>query len=58
MVQMPFFLSRKAHHGFTLIELLIVVVIVGVLASIAYPAFQDSIRKARRADASAGLSAV
>ena len=58
MVQTPFSLSRKGHHGFTLIELLVVVVIVGVLASIAYPAYQDSIRKGRRADASAGLSAV
>jgi type IV pilus assembly protein PilE len=36
--------------GFTLIELMIVVVIVGVLAMIALPAYQDFIRKGRRAD--------
>lgn len=36
--------------GFTLIELMIVVVIVGILAMIALPAYQDSVRKSRRAD--------
>lgn len=45
--------SRAA--GFTLIELVIVIVIVGILASIALPAYQDSLRKGRRADAKAGL---
>ncbi len=45
--------SRPA--GFTLIELIIVIVIVSVLASIALPAYQDSMRKGRRADAKAGL---
>lgn len=37
--------------GFTLIELMIVVVIVGVLAMIALPAYQDFVRKSRRAEA-------
>lgn len=41
--------------GFTLIEVLIAVVIVGILASIAIPSYQDSVRKSRRADAQAGL---
>jgi len=39
------------NQGFTLIELIIVVAIIGILAAIAYPSYQDSVRKSRRADA-------
>lgn len=46
---------RKPSGGFTLIELMIVVAIIAILAAIAYPSYQDSIRKARRADGKEAL---
>ena len=46
----------KRQVGFTLIEVLIVVVIVAILASIALPSYQNSVRKSRRADGMAALS--
>ena len=49
------FRPLSVPKGFTLIELLITVVVVALLASIAYPSFMDSSRKSRRADAVAAL---
>jgi type IV pilus assembly protein PilE len=47
--------SFGSVRGFTLIELMIVVAVVAILAAIAYPSFQDQIRKSRRAQAKADL---
>ena len=45
-------MSRK---GFTLVEVLIVVIIIGILASIGIPQFGASIEKAKGGEARAGL---
>lgn len=46
----------RSHEGVTLIELMIVVVIIGILASIAYPSYQRYMTQTRRSDAQIALT--
>jgi len=48
----------KKEVGFTLIELMIVVVVVAILMTIALPAYQNYVRKAKRSDAMDALMTI
>ena len=46
----------RKTQGFTLIELMIVVAIIGILAAIAYPSYQEQVRASRRGDCAGALA--
>lgn len=49
-------MQKKAQQGFTLIELMIVIAIVGILAAIALPAYQDYTVRAKMSEPLANLA--
>ena len=55
---LPGSIFNEGRAGFTLVELIIVVIIIGILASIAIPQFSKTMERSRIAEASAVLGAL
>lgn len=47
--------GKKSLRGVTFVELMIVIVIIGIMASIAYPQYREFVARAKRAEAKAAL---
>ena len=50
-------MTRRLQQGFTLIELMIVVAIIGILAAVALPAYQDYTIRSKMSEVILGMSA-
>jgi type IV pilus assembly protein PilE len=46
---------NERQSGITLIELMVVVVIIGILAAVAYPSYRDQVRRSNRTEAKVAL---
>ena len=52
------FIQKKDEGGFTLIELLVVIIIIGILAAIALPAFLNQANRARQSEATTYVGSI
>ena len=50
--------TRKRFNGFSLMEVMIVVVIIGILAALAYPNLEKYLKRARQTEAKTNISAI